>query len=147
MAKRLDADAVGAALVRLIEHERMPLVIQERDSAPVAILPATAGARDGLLPVFLVAGEAVWREAAGQRFGLGIERDPDALLGFRVDHAGEAPMTIVMLAMLDAIEQARGSEPMLRVNNLVPVARRAIAHAKAMFPSPMRDPDLQPRMR
>jgi hypothetical protein len=136
MNRRLDVEAVGALLVRLIERENIPVTIEERGGPSVVILPVTVGARDGLLPVLLVVGEAVWREASGQRFGLEIERDPQALLGFRVDGAGEVPMTVAMLSILDAIERARGPEPTLRINELVSVARDALANAQAMLPPP-----------
>ena len=147
MAKPLNIDAVGAALGRLIEHENIPLAVQDGDGAPFAISPLSADDRAGLLPVFLVAGEAVWREATGQRFGLVIEQDPKALLGYRVVEAGEVPLTIAMLAILEAIERARDGKATLQIERLVSVAIGATANAKAMLPPPAPAADLRPRLR
>ena len=147
MAKRLNVDAVGAALVRLIERENIPLAFQDGNRPPFAMSALSADDRAGLLPVFLVAGEAVWREATRQRFGLIIEQDPRALLGFRVTDAGEVPMTIALLAILDAIERARDGQPTLRIDRLISVAMDATAAAKAMRPAPASAADPRPRLR
>ncbi len=68
-------------------------------SAPSAASPA------GLLPAFVVAGEAVWREAAGSGFALDIVRDPHALLGYRLQGIGAGNFATVMLATMEATAQ------------------------------------------
>jgi hypothetical protein len=70
-----------------------------------AVTPATAAAANGLLPVLVVAGEAVWREATGRGFDLDIARDSSALLGYRLRGIGSGSFTTVMLSAMTATEQ------------------------------------------
>ncbi len=70
-----------------------------------AVTPATAAAANGLLPVLVVAGEAVWREATGRGFDLDIVRDSSALLGYRLRGIGSGSFTTVMLSAMTATEQ------------------------------------------
>ena len=95
------------------------------DSADVSESQATqaaetAGAADGLLPVFLVAGEAVWREATGKGFALRVRPDPAALLGYRAEGIGAGTFCTVALGAMEAIAQAQADEPdRLLVNGLI----------------------------
>ena len=76
-----------------------------------------AGEPDGLLPVFVVAGEAVWREATGKGLALDIRPDTQALFGRRLHAVGNGTFASVMLSMMEAIAQANGPERLM-VNDL-----------------------------
>jgi hypothetical protein len=56
--------------------------------------------------VFLAAGEAIWREASGRGFGLKLDRDAGALFDYRVERLGEAPVSSVILSVMEAAAQA-----------------------------------------
>ena len=64
-----------------------------------------AGAPEGFLPAFVVAGEAVWREVTGKGFQLDIVRDPSALLGYRLRGIGAGSFASVMLSAMEAMHQ------------------------------------------
>ena len=84
------------------------LPLQLRDRATGQVLPIdTELAVDplGLLPVLLVAGEAVWREATGGGFLLALRRDPEAAFGYRIDGIGAGTFSSVMLSTMEAISQ------------------------------------------
>lgn len=117
--------ATAAALRRLLERDGRPLVLTDRATgAPHRVSLDLAVAPDGLLPVFLAAGEAVWKSATGHGFGLRIVEDPDALLGYRAAGVDGAPRSVVLLAVMDAIRQIRSPEA-LPVNDLNAVWRKA----------------------
>ncbi len=69
----------------LIEAEREILVEDgpRQDLVPVPF--DAAAAQDGLLPVFLVAGETIWRDVSGRGFELKLTRDLGALLSWRIE--------------------------------------------------------------
>ena len=67
---------------------------------------ASTASASGLLPALVVAGEAVWREVTGKGFELDIVRDPQALLGYRLRGIGAGNFATVMLATMEAAEQA-----------------------------------------
>ena len=76
-----------------------------------------AGEPDGLLPVFVVAGEAVWREATGKGLALDIRPDAQGLFGRRLHAVGNGTFASVMLSMMEAVAQANGPERLM-VNDL-----------------------------
>jgi hypothetical protein len=134
---------IGDVLASLLMASGPALVL--RDTATGAmhpVLPQTAGAADGLLPVFLVAAEAVWREATGHGFGLDVRRDPDSLLGYRIDNVGAVPLSAVLLCMVDAIEQATGPAHLV-VNDLATVTQAAWARTDVMA-NCLSAPDVHP---
>jgi hypothetical protein len=94
--------------------------IAYRDKAggqDLVVSPLGAASPSGLLPVFVVAGEAVWREATGSGFSLDIVRDPQALLGYRLRGIGAGHFATVMLATMEAAAQAAGPSAIV-VNDL-----------------------------
>ena len=114
----VNVDVVERTLQALLEQTGKPIVIVDQATGrQQTVSPAVAAARDGLLPVFLVAGEAVWREATGQGFGLETVPDRNALLGYRVARIGGGSFSTVMLSVLEATSQATGPEAVL-VNEL-----------------------------
>jgi len=84
---------------------------------PVLVSAPSAASRAGLLPAFLVAGEAVWREAVGNGFALDIVGDPHALLGYRLRGIEAGHLTTVMLATMEAAAQVAGPSAIV-VNDL-----------------------------
>ena len=58
----------------------------------------------GLLPVFLVAGDTVWRDATGHGLGVELRANPQALLGHEAAGVG-GPFSVVMLSMMEAVER------------------------------------------
>ena len=94
-----------------------------RELAP--LLPELAGDPAALLPVLLVAADAVWREATGKGFSLDIRRDASALLGYRACGIGAGTFATVMLSTMEAIEQARQPDQLL-VNDLIGSVWKAV---------------------
>jgi len=102
----VSVDSVSRTIEALLVRDGRAVLFHDRAAAQDrAVTPATAAAPDGLLPVFVVAGEAVWREATGRGFDLDIVRDPGALLGYRLRGIGSGSFTAVMLSTMTATEQ------------------------------------------
>jgi hypothetical protein len=118
MSEPVDLAAVSRTMQALLRQDGKPVVLQDHASGRSLTLSAEAGGRpDGLLPVFLTAGEAVWREATGKGFALDITQDPQAMLGYRVRGIGAGPFSAVMLSMMEATTQVARPD-MLLVNDL-----------------------------
>jgi hypothetical protein len=118
MSESVDLAAVSRTMQALLRQDGKPVVLQDRASGQSLTLSAEAGGRpDGLLPVFLTAGEAVWREATGKGFALDITQDPQAMLGYRVRGIGAGPFSAVMLSVIEATAQVARPD-MLLVNDL-----------------------------
>ena len=122
-------EAVGRFLANLIEVERLAIVLVDPDGSQHPVLPDTAAQPDGFLPVFLEAAEAVWEDATSAGFGVGIGEDKSSLLGFRAEGLADVPFSVVALAMLQAIEQARDGD-VLRLNALSMNAAQARLRAR-----------------
>ncbi|MEK8121714.1 hypothetical protein WOB59_00915 [Methylocystis sp. IM4] len=61
-----------------------------------------------MLPLFVLTGEALWREVKGEGFGLTTAPDEGALLGCRLTTIGTSSFTGLMLATMEALAQAAG---------------------------------------
>ncbi len=121
MSGAVNLAAVGRALEAVLADAGVFLLLRDKATGEVLTPPIeVAGHANGLLPVFLVAGEAVWREATGNGFGLLIRRDPEALLGYRVQGVDGSTFSTVMLSTMEAIEQAGRApgQPGLLANDL-----------------------------
>ena len=139
--------AVGQALRAVLEDAGTPLLLHDRATGEVLPLPLRmASDPAGLLPVFLVAGDAVREEATGDSLALRIARDPDALLGYRLDGIGAGTFATAMLFTMEAVAQAReaaahaaGADGLL-VNALLSAVWQAVIEradrASAMPPPP-----------
>jgi hypothetical protein len=84
----------------------------------------SAASPSGLLPAFLSAGDAVWREATGKSLGVEIATDPDTVLGYTVVGIRSRSVAVVLLSVMEAIEQAAHRDSIL-VNDLGEVWRLA----------------------
>ena len=115
----LDLERVGRTLEAYLAQAGVALTLRDRATGQEhQVERALARSPDGLLPVFLAAGEAVWREATGKPgFGLDVRPDPASLFGRRLHRVGSASFATVMLATVEAVEQARGPG-VLVVNDL-----------------------------
>ena len=89
-----------------------------------------AAAEDGLLPVFLVAGEAIWRDVTGRGFELKLKRDLGALLSWRIEAIEAETFSCVLLTVMEAIAQVAGPEGVM-VLDLARVFDEATARTEA----------------
>lgn len=122
----VDVGIVSETLERLILQGGKPVVLVVEESAePMEVAPSMASAPDGLLPVFLVAAEAIWRECMGYGFGLQIVRDEDGLLGYRVGAITAGLFSGVMLSIMEAMSQSISSGQIV-VNRMDLVWRSAL---------------------
>jgi hypothetical protein len=111
-------DAVSRVMGALFARDRRRIIYRDRATGEeLAVSVPTAASAAGLLPAFLVAGEAVWREAVGNGFALDIVRDREALLGYRLQGIGAGSLATVMLATMEATAQAAGPSAIV-VNDL-----------------------------
>jgi len=104
----MSTDIVRTAKVLqlLLAGSGKKLILPDRTTGELKELsPALAAAAEGLLPVFLVAGDAVWREATGRSFGLGLRQDPDSLIGYRAETIAGASFAGMMLSVMEAVAQ------------------------------------------
>ena len=103
-------DSVSRTMEAFLTQDGRSIVY--RDGATghdLVVSPPCAAAPSGLLPAFVVAGEAVWREATGNGFSLDIVRAQQALLGYRLRGIGAGHYATVMLATMEATAQVAGS--------------------------------------
>lgn len=125
----VDVGMVSRTLEQLFVQSGRPIVFEDEERKElVPVAPKSAAAPDGLLPLFLVAAEAVWRECMGTGFGLVVVRDADGLLGYRVKGINAGMFAGVMLTMMEAIAQSVRSGRIV-VNELDFIWRAAIARA------------------
>jgi hypothetical protein len=139
MSGGVDLIAVSRTLQRLLEQAGRPILYDCRASRRTLIFaPDSAAAPTGLLPAFLSAGDAVWREATGKSLGIEIVTDRNTVLGYTVLCIHGGTFATVMLSVMEAIEQVAQPKALL-VNDLGEVwrlaedriARAALAQAPA----------------
>jgi hypothetical protein len=114
----VSVESVSRTLEALLARDRRSVVYRDGATGKDLIVsPLSAASRSGLLPAFVVAGEAVWCQATGNGFSLDIVRDPQALLGYRLREIGAGHFATVMLAMMEATAQVAGPSAIV-VNDL-----------------------------
>lgn len=114
----IDLGRVSAVLETLLRDSGKPVCITDLPTGAVQVVsPELAASPHGLLPLFLAAGDTVWREATGRRLGVKQVDDPQALLGVRTESIGAGPVTPVLLSVMEAIAQAERPD-MLLVNDM-----------------------------
>jgi hypothetical protein len=137
----IDIEKVGFVMAALLSKAGRPVVLEDLVGGTARHVPASsAAAADGLLPVFLVAGEALWREATGDGFAIEIESDLDALCGYRVTKIGAGQFVSVMLSMMEAAFQAARPEGIM-VNEITLVWHEATRRAEQRAISRPRAPE------
>ena len=109
---------VSRTLEALLAREGRSVVYRDGATGQdLVVSPPSAASPSGLLPAFVVAGEAVWREATGNGFSLDLARDPQALLGYRLRAIGAGHFATVMLATMEATAQVAGPSAII-INDL-----------------------------
>ena len=104
--QRLDLEQVGLTLQALIEQSgREVTTLDQATDVIVTISTELAADASGMLPMFVLAAETVWRDATGKGFSVALQPDEHALLGHRLEAVGGVPFSAVMLSMMEAIEQ------------------------------------------
>jgi hypothetical protein len=137
MEHQVSLGAVSRTLEALLARSDRTVAMLDRTtgrSYPVS--PDLAASKDGLLPVFLVAADAVWRDATDRSFGIEVRRDPQTLLGFAARGISGGPFSGLMLAMMEAIEQV--ARPGMILVNDFDGLWRAIERGVAEPPDPRR---------
>ncbi len=131
MSAGVSLDDVGTVMEALLRSAGKPVLLDDKERGTRQRVEAdSAAALDGLLPVFLVAGEAIWRSAMGEGFALKIERDEGALLGYRVAEIGTRSFTAVMLSMMEAVFQVARPDGIV-LQELDPIWREAMQRLEA----------------
>ena len=114
----VSVERVSRTLEALLTRDRRSVVYRDGATGQdLVVSPLSAASPSGLLPAFVVAGEAVWREATGSGFSLDIARDPQALLGYRLRGIGASHFAAVMLATMEAAALVAGPSAIV-VNDL-----------------------------
>ena len=114
----IDLRQVSAVLEALLRDSGKPVCITDLPSGEIQpVSPELAASPTGLLPMFLAAGDTVWREATGRRLAIKQVDDPQSLLGVRTESIGAGPVTPVLLSVMEAIAQAERPD-MLLVNDM-----------------------------
>lgn len=132
-----DILVVGRTIQAVLVDAGTPLLLHDRATGEtLPLLPELAGDPAALLPVFLVASEAVWREATGKGFLLDIRRDAAALLGYRAHGIGAGTFATIMLSTMQAIGQARQQDHLLVSDLIGSVWQDARDRADAVAVSP-----------
>jgi hypothetical protein len=122
----IDVERVSLVMEALLRRDGRRIVYRDRATGEeLAVTAPAATSPAGLLPAFVVAGEAVWREATGTGFALDIVRDPPALLGYRLEGIGAGSFAMVLIATMEAAAQVAGSEA-IGVNDLATVWAAAV---------------------
>ena len=114
----VSVESVSRTMEVLLVHGGRSVVYRDGTTGQdLNVSPPSAASPSGLLPAFVVAGEAVWREATGSGFSLDIVRDPQALLGYRLRGIGAGHFATVMLSMMEATAEVAGPSAIV-VNDL-----------------------------
>jgi hypothetical protein len=135
--------AVARTLEALLTRgDRTVAMLDRTTGRPCPVSPDLAASIDGLLPVFLVAADAVWRDVTDISFGIVLCRDRRALLGFVACGVSGGPFSSLMLSMMEAIEQV-ARPGMILVNDFDDLWR-AIERGADATPAPRRGPTTAP---
>lgn len=138
-ARGADMQRVSAVLAVLLQGGK-PVYAADPGTGELAeVSPHLAAAPHGFLPLFLAAGDTVWREATGRRLGIDLRRDPDTVLGFRAHGIAPGPVAPVLLSMMEAIAQAERPD-MLLVNDLKSGWAAAQERMRRVAPKPAAPP-------
>ena len=111
MSAPIDIGYVARVLQKLLIETGLPVVLEDKASGTKVVVPYdSAVAADGLLPIFLSSGEALWCDASGAAPVVKLEKDIGAYFNWRVKEIGRTKFTALMLAMMEAIAQAKTAE-------------------------------------
>jgi hypothetical protein len=129
--KTLDVANVSQVVRALLDEAGREVFIEDTPSQDLVPIPFdAAAAEDGLLPAFLVAGEAIWRDITGRGFDLKLERDLGALLSWRIEVIAAESFSCVLLSVMEAIAQVGRPNGVMALD-LARVCDEAKARTKA----------------
>ena len=102
--KTLDPAYVSRVLRALLIEANREILVEDGPRRDLISIPFdAAAAEDGLLPVFLVAAEAIWRDVTGRGFELALKRDLGALMSWRIEAIRAEAFSCVLLSVMEAI--------------------------------------------
>ena len=117
----------------------------DADGGVYLVSHGTVAAPGGVLPLLMVAADAVWQAATRRGLGVMLQPDGAALLGWRVTgaHPG-TPFSAVVLSAIEAVNQVRRQDGLL-LNDLVqlPLQAQRLA-AMEHAPAPQAAPAVRP---
>ena len=129
--KTLDPRHVSRVLRALLVEADREILVEDGPRRELVSIPFdAAAAEDGLLPVFLVAGEAIWRDATGRGFELKLKRDLGALMSWRIEAIRAEGFSPVLLSVMEAIAAVTGARGVM-VLDLANVFDEATARTEA----------------
>jgi len=129
--KTLDVAYVSQVVRALLNEAGRQILVEDGPRQDLVPIPFdAAAAEDGLLPVFLVAGEAIWRDVTGRGFELKLKRDLGALLSWRIEAIEAETFSCVLLSVMEAIAQVAVPEGVM-VLDLARVFDEATARTEA----------------
>ncbi len=134
---------LSEAFSQLFVMGRRPVLLRDADSwQPTEISPFLASHAKGLLPLFVMAGNAVWADLGETPFPVRMQDSARALAGIELVSVvpPDGNLTPLMLAMMEAISQVADQTGIL-VNELGPLIERApgaewVGAKLAMVPKP-----------
>ena len=134
--KTLDVACVSQVVRALLNEAGRQILVEDGTRQDLVPIPFdAAAAEDGLLPVFLVAGEAIWRDVTGRGFELKLNRDPGALMSWRIEEIEAEAFSCVLLSIMEAIAQVAGPKGVM-VLDLARVFDEATARTQARLRLP-----------
>jgi len=129
--KTLDVAFLSQVVRALLNEAGRQILVEDGPLQDLVPIPFdAAAAEDGLLPVFLVAGEAIWRDVTGRGFELKLKRDLGALLSWRIEAIEAETFSCVLLSVMEAIAQVAGHKGVM-VLDLARVFDEATARTEA----------------
>ena len=106
VSQSLDLQQIGLTLQALIEQSGREVTTLDQATGVIETISTELAADpSGMLPMFVLAAETVWRDATGKGFSIALQPDEHALLGHRLKMVSGASFSTVMLSMMEAIEQ------------------------------------------
>ena len=129
--KTLEIAYVSQVVRALLNQAGRQILAEDGPRQDLVPIPFdAAAAEDGLLPVFVVAGEAIWRDVTGRGFELSLKRDLGALLSWRIEAIEAETFSSVLLSVMEAIAQVAGPEGIMALD-LARVFDEATARTEA----------------
>jgi hypothetical protein len=129
--KTFDVAYVSQVVRALLAEAGREVLIEDTSHQDlVPILFDVARAEDGLLPAFLVAGEAIRRNASGRGFDLKLDRDLGTLLSWRIEAIAADSFSCVLLSVMEAIAHVARPDGVMALD-LAGVCDEATARTEA----------------
>jgi hypothetical protein len=106
MMNGADIDFISRVTEGILITARRPLVLLDHVSSTLIDVPCdVAAAPHGLLPVLVMAADAVYQDLMGVGFGIRLVEDETGLFGWRVSQVGGSFVDL-MFSMMEVIYQA-----------------------------------------